>query len=354
MTIAKAKVQMNTSTNSNQAHSRWLIIVPMVQLRISDESPINGRWVVRDVTFHSEASLRDYLQPPNIPQDIADHYQRQIFNDCQAFAVMERTGVPDELRYHLFRDIRNAAEMLASTAAFYSRRHHSCGFTIRGYPITTAKADTFVDLNGTLIAGNWNQRGMLMPFELDATWHNAISRTGIIELFARIVDSTLAEDWRRQIGSAAAMLGRSLMSLDLADAFLLDVIGLETLLTRKGERNGRRLTQRIKGMTGWHLRNHRPDYEREIARIHSIRCEIVHDSNYSNLTTESLLLADMYLANSLLNVVRLPRTFPNKDTLASVTDAFAQNENWPTDGTISFRWFGNAAFDQKDLHLPIW
>jgi len=28
------------------------------------------------------------------------------------------------------------------------------------------------------------------------------------------------------------MLGRSLMSLDLADAFLLNVIGLETLLTR--------------------------------------------------------------------------------------------------------------------------
>jgi len=195
---------------------------------------------------------------------------------------------------------------------------------------------------------------MLMPFALDATWHNAITQTGIIDLFARLEDSSIAADWRRQIGSAAAMLGRSLMSLDLADAFLLDVIGMETLLTRQGERNGRRLTQRIKGMTGWHLRTHRANYETEIQRIHSIRCEIVHDSDYSNLNIESLLLADMFLANSLLNVVRLPSVFPDKAALATVTDDFAQNENWPTDGSIPFRWFGNSTFRPQDLALPLW
>ena len=193
-----------------------------------------------------------------------------------------------------------------------------------------------------------------MPFDLDGTWHNAITQTGIIDLFTRIVDPALPADWRRQIGSAAAMLGRSLMSLDLADAFLLDVIGLETLLTRQGERNGRRLAQRIKGMTGWHLRSHRPNYEQEIRSIHSIRCEIVHDSEYSNLTIEELLLADMYLANCLLNVVRLPQVFPDKATLASTTDGFAQHENWPMDGSIPFRWFGNATFDANDLDLPLW
>ena len=345
---------MSTAPNPNQTSSRWLIIVPMVQLNISEAPPIHGRWQVRDVTFHSEASLRALLQPPNLPVALGAQAMQRVFDGSQSYAVLERTGVPEELRHHVFRDLRNSAEILASTAAFYSRRHHSCGFTIRGYPLSTAKTDTFLDLNGTLIAGNWNQRGMLMPFELDATWHNAITQSGIIELFARLVDANLDPDWRRQIGSGAAMLGRSLMSLDLADAFLLNVIGLETLLTRQGERNGRMLTQRIEGMTGWHLRNARPNYQAEIRSIHSVRCEIVHDSDYRNLTIELLLLADMYLANGLLNIVRHPAQFPDKTTLVSVLDGFAQNQNWPTDGSLPLRWFGNSTFSPKDLDLPLW
>lgn len=345
---------MSTAPNPNQTTSRWLVIVPMMNLHISDDPPINGRWEVRDVLFLSKAALRTHLQPPNIQQPLGAATKSRIFDGSRSFAVLEQNGTPDDIRRRVFRELRSASEILAATAAFYSSRHHSCGFTLRGYPFATAKFDTFLDLNGTMVAGNWSQRGMLMPFELDATWHNAISKRGIIDLFARLNDPRLAPDWRRQIGSAAAMLGRSLMSLDLADAFLLDVIGLETLLTRQRERNGRVLAQRIKGMTGWHLRTHRPAYEAEIAQIHSIRCEIVHDSDYSNLTIESLLLADMYLANSLLNVVRLPAQFPDKATLANLTDAFAQNENWPTDGTIPFRWFGNSTFRAQDLDLPLW
>jgi hypothetical protein len=250
--------------------------------------------------------------------------------------------------------VREAASILASTTAFYGKRHHSCGFTLRGYPFHTAKYDSFLETTGTAFCGNWHQRGMLMPFKLDADWHAAITLTEAIHLFHRISDTAIDANWRRQIASGASMLGRSLMSLDLADAFLLDVIGLETLLTRIRERNGRRLARRIKGMTGWHLRNARPGYENEIERIHAVRCEIVHDSDYANLTTELLLQADMYLANSLLNIVRFPSVFPDKDTLAATLDDYADNENWPTDGSLPFRWFGNAHFSNQDLDLPLW
>lgn len=235
------------------------------------------------------------------------------------------------------------------------------GFTLKGYPAFTAKHDRFIQTDGTAFCGNWNQRGFLHPFVLDAAWHQAITQSGIIDLFARIDDNTLSADWRRQIRSGAAMLGRSLMSLDLADAFLLDVIGLETLLTRqrnpqtnRGERNGTVLSKRIKGMTGWHLRTARPNYQNEITSIHGVRCEIVHDSDYSNLTVELLLQADMYLANSLLNIVKLPAVFPDKNTLAATLDGFATNQNWPTNGSIPFRWFGNSQFTQADLNIPLW
>jgi hypothetical protein len=62
----------------------------------------------------------------------------------------------------------------------------------------------------------------------------------------------------------------------------------------------------------------------------------------------------MYLANSLLNIVRLPTVFPDKATLAATLDGFAANGNWPTDGSIPFRWFGNSQFSQADLDIPLW
>lgn len=331
-----------------------MVIVPMFQLEVSDAPPINGRWNVGDVSFVSRAQLIAALNPPQLTNIPRPGVFQKITGDDSSFAVITLAGKPNELRRSVFRQLREAASILASTAAFYGRHRHVSGFGLKGYPAFTAKHDRFIQTDGTAFCGNWNQRGFLHPFVLDATWHEAITRSGIIDLFARIEDTTLNANWRRQIRSGAAMLGRSLMSLDLADAFLLNVIGLETLLTRQGERNGKRLFRRIKGMTGWHLATARPNYENEIKSIHSVRCEIVHDSDYSNLTAELLLQADMYLANSLLNIVRLPAVFPDKDTLAATLDSFAANGNWPTDGSIPFHWFGNPQFSQADLDIPLW
>ncbi|EMI15700.1 hypothetical protein RMSM_07380 [Rhodopirellula maiorica SM1] len=327
----------------------WMVIVPVFQLKISDDQPINGCWTVGDVDF---LSLRELgARFPNRPAPVV--WDRIVANDS-AFAVVTKHGTPRDLRKTVFREFRKAAEILASTAAFHGRRHHACGFTLKGYPSYSARNDRFVQLDGTAYCGNWNQHGYLHPFELDNAWHEAISQCGIIELFARLTDRSLDNDWRRQIGSASAMLGRSIMSLDRVDAFLLDVIGLETLLTRPRERNGGKLFQRIKGLSGWHLAGQWPNYEADIRAIHETRCAIVHDSDYDDLTIEMLLLADMYLANGLLNVVTNPTMFPTKDDLVQVSDGYAANENWPTDGSLSFRWFGNPNFSQKDLDLPLW
>ncbi|WP_088255568.1 hypothetical protein [Fimbriiglobus ruber] len=339
--------------NANDVQGTWLVIVPMFQLEVSDDPPVNGRWDVGDVAFVSRAKLATILQPPTLTNLPRPNAWEKITGDDASFAVIKLTGTPNQLRRTMFRELREAANILAATAGFYGKRHHVSGFTLKGYPAFTAKNDRFIQTDGTAFCGNWNQRGFLHPFTLDANWHRAISDTGIIDLFARINDTADAT-WRRQIRSGAAMLGRSLMSLDLADAFLLNVIGLETLLTKPRERNGPKMFKRIKGMTGWHLRTARRNYEAEINNIHGVRCEIVHDSDYSNLTVELLLQSDLYLTNSLLNIVRLPAVFPDKATLVTTLDGYATNENWPTDGSLPFRWLGNPYFSQADLDLPLW
>ena len=340
-------------------HSTWLVVVPTVQLTVSNDPPVGGQWKVGDVTFMSKEALAAFLHPPNLPYEPSEQTLKAVttspgMGEHQGFAVTSRSGTPAELRKTVFRDLREAAYVLAATNAIVSKRSSMRGFTLQGSPIVSGKKDAFLDLVGTNLAGNWNQHGMLLPFELDAVWHNTVSMSGLVNLFDRIVDPNLDPNWLRQIKSGAAMLGKSLMALERADAFLIDVMGLETLLTVRNERNGAKLAQRIKGMVGWHLRANRPDYVDEIKRIHAVRCEIVHDSDFTNLTTELLLQADMYLLNSLLNIVNLTALFPTKDAMIAVADDYAADENWPTDRSVPFRWLGNSTFTAAELDLPLW
>lgn len=340
--------------------SDWLVIVPTVQLAIINDPPIGGQWKVGDVTFMSKEAMANCLHQPNLPNEPSEHVRQwvmtnPIMGEHQGFAVTTRTGTPTEIRKTVFRDLREAVHVLASTNAMFSKRSSMRGFTLQGSPFVSGRKDCFLDLVGSSSPSSiWCQHGMLVPFELDANWHSTVTASGMIKLFDRILDRNLDPNWRRQIKSAAAMLGKSQMALERADAFLLDVMGLETLLTVQGERNGKKLSKRIKGMVGWHLRGARPGYVDEIKRIHEVRCEIVHDSDFSNLTTELLLQADMYLVNSLTNIINLPAMFPDKDAMIAITDGYAENENWPIDGSVPFRWIGNPNFNPADVNLHLW
>jgi hypothetical protein len=346
-------------TKSEDIDSTWLVVVPTVQLTVSNEPPISGAWKVGDITFMSKEALAAYLHPPTLHRELNPRTWEIVMSDPrigehQAFAVATRTGNPKELRKTVFRDFREAVHVLASSNGLVTKRSSMQGFTLQGSPIVSSRKEIFLDQVGGNISGHWNQHGMLQPFVLDANWHKLATESGIVALFDRVVDLSIDPTWRRQIKSGAAMLGKSLMALERADAFLLDVMGLETLLTVRGERNGTKLAQRIKGMVGWHLQIRRPAYVAEIEQLHKVRCEIVHDSDFSNLTTELLLQADMYLFNSLLNIVNVPALFPTKRAMMAAADGFAINENWPTDRSVPFRWVGNPNLSPIDLELPLW
>lgn len=340
----------DTSTLS----SDWQVVVPVSQLSLEDDLPINGRWEVGDTTFYSRRSAERLLRPPNTGGDLSEQVRSWTFGNEWAFAIVRRTGRPADLRRAVFAELREAVHILASTVAFYSSRSINSGFTLKGYPLHTGKYASFIDTASPAFSGIQGQRGMLRPWQLDSAWLRNIQEHRINELFAVIQDTRLDAAWRRQIRSAAACLGKSMISLEPVEAFLSNIIGLETLLTRRRERNGDALSRRIKGLTGWHLRDHRPDYVNEIRGMHELRCDIVHDSDYGNLRPEQLLLSDVYLRNSLLNIVMNPARFTSKDAMIAVIDDWANNENWPRLGDVELRWVGNPTFSPRELDIPMW
>ncbi len=331
---------------------KWLIVAPMVHLTVSDDPPIHGRWQVGDVTFFSKGALEERLAEQHPLNPIKRQFLTQGFT---SFAVMERGGATEIDKTTAFSELRQAALILAASTAFSITRSDHKGFGIIGDPQLSNKRVICLEKYGEGFDGTLENLGTMISFKLDSIWHQAIVGTRILELFNRITDSNLDADWRRQIRQSAAMLGRSIISLELSDAFLFNVIALETLLTTKGHRNGKSLSRRIKGLTGWQFEGSNVDYERHITDIHNVRCEIVHDSDYRNLTVENLLWADLFLKNCLLNVVVNPNWFTSKDKMAKLVDDFANTNKWPRDGSVTLQWCeSNKCLDPTGISLYLY
>jgi hypothetical protein len=122
---------------SEDVASTWQVVIPMVQLRISNDPPIGGCWQVGDVCLMSKQAAKDRLKPPHVFADLTPEHAKHVFGDAQAFAVMQSTGTPKDLQKTVFREVREARDILAATDAFYGSRHHNSGFNLQGYPIIT-------------------------------------------------------------------------------------------------------------------------------------------------------------------------------------------------------------------------
>jgi hypothetical protein len=340
--------------NLRTIDASWLIIIPIDNLVISDEPPICGKFQVGDVQFMSRNKAESFLQPPNISAPLSDYKRSIVMDKHETLAIVQRQDTPANLLQIVFRDVREAVGILAATDAFYGTRRMMHGFNILGYSRVTQRIASFVGSTQPHFFFERSHDGGIMTWSLDREWHDNIDTTGLLQLFDAINDHNLDTAWRAQIRGASAFLGRSLMSHERTEAFLFDIFALETLLTRRGERNGRMLARRIKGIAGWHLKNHRPNWEQEIGDIFEVRCEAVHDADYGQLTMEHLLLADIYIKNVLLNVVLNRSTFTSKDALIATIDGWAGSELWPSDGSFNLRWIGSTTFNPDDLELPLW
>ncbi|MCA9243651.1 MAG: hypothetical protein KDA32_06855 [Phycisphaerales bacterium] len=331
----------------------WQFLIPIAQLRIDDNDPINGRWRVADVEFLSREAASTVISRHGDGPPAAVEIRTKFVESAWAFARLTRNGERDNATREAFRDVAEAVNLLAVTRAFWVNRASNTGFAILGYPLVKQRNAWIVQQGGLATFDTASREGGLTPFCLDAHWHGHISGTWrVIELFRALDDSALDPQWRAQIRRAAGLIGRSLMTSERADAFLWNVFALETLLTRPGERNGRRLSDRIAGLLGWYLADNRPGYESELTDLFRIRCDAVHDADYSNLTTEVVLLSDLYAVNTLRNVAVHRARFRSKDTFVELLDSWRRAREWPTD--IEIGWIGRFDFSDRERALPLW
>ena len=116
------------------------------------------------------------------------------------------------------------------------------------------------------------------------------------------------------------MVGKSLSTYDAPDAFLWNMIALESLLTRQGDKYTDAIPERIEAFLGWVGYWAERKYEERIRAAYLARCKLVHEGDASGVTNEMLLFTDDLMLNLFFNLTRHSKLFHSKEAVVTFAE----------------------------------
>ena len=160
--------------------------------------------------------------------------------------------------------------------------------------------------------------------KLDADWKRHQKHFFFLKLRAILDNKVKVQSaWRENLRRAAMLVGESRVARDTASAFLCDMIALEMLLTKQGDKYRDALPKRIEAFLGWADEWHQKNFSERIDEIYTLRCKLVHDGNGDDIQPDHLQFADNLLLGLLTNVVNLPAIFPSKQAVLDFSERVA-------------------------------
>ena len=131
---------------------------------------------------------------------------------------------------------------------------------------------------------------------------------------------------------AAILVGKGLSTYDVPDAFLWNMIALESLLTRQGDKYVDAIPERIEAFMGWVGFWTERGYKGRIGEAYKVRCKMVHEGDVRGVTEELLLFTDDLMLNLLVNLTRHPKRFYSKDAVVAFADRVKAGD------TLGLKW----------------
>lgn len=290
------------------AKQNWTIAVPIFNLEICDD--IGGLLQIERVTFVSAKKIPRIRKKLNIPFKISTLNKKfrsepPVFNEAKTYAFISTNKQTDDEFYLEHNLIREAIWLLRSsqfargpstTEYFFGLPEHSARLITEEYRF---------EVKGQ--KGNWKHslESPIQAYKLDKTWENFITHHFFPNLL-KVVNKRfqIKSQWRKAIRKASILAAKSYYSSELSEAFLFNVIALETLLN-SGEQNeqvSRSLYERLFALFGWMSRDNPKNIQQIVDRIYKLRCEFVHHGDYQSITVHDLINTDEILSNLLFNI----------------------------------------------------
>jgi hypothetical protein len=300
----------------------WAILVPIPNLRILPE--VGGELTIEEVTFISGSKIPRVRKRLGIFKRISEYrgLTSMFAIDASAtYAHLRTAKDPEGDLTAEYRLIDDAVYLLASSAFFQGARRMTPPFGRIGANI--GLLDTrivFNDKDGTW-RGKSSVVGPHQEYIISKQWKESMARH-FFSLLLPILNSdrTLQLEWRAELRRAAILAGKSLYAPRIADAFLLNMIALEVLLTRRGDRFPDAIIERLMTFFGWLTKEDPSAWRTMIRRLYKFRCAMVHDGRADGLRAIDLYNSELLLANALRNLCKLKTRIRSKDDIIELAE----------------------------------
>ena len=301
----------------------WVYIIPVVGLVLTNS--VKNELVINRVSLISIGKLSKVRKKFGIREKISELKKKEIFkkifaDNSATVAILRMSGKPSEITTNVIRLIVEELNILSVSQLGFSKRRFNSHPTIYSGSITSYTSlcmntkDDSALLTDQLV-------GKIGDLNLDERWYNWQNDVFFITLLKILQNKiTVSSSWRGSLYRASVLIGQSLTTNNLAQAFLLNMIAIESLLTRQGDKYTEILPKRIEAFIGWIGYWDDNNYNERIKGVYKKRCQYVHDGNDSKIKIEDLLFTDDLLLNIMLNLISHHKIFKSKEDIYDFTD----------------------------------
>lgn len=169
----------------------------------------------------------------------------------------------------------------------YARRLRAGAPTL-GKRSAELRSDLMLDARGKSWVKSGSVRSNVMPVVLDAGWRKW-QRSFFYDALLKILrgEISVSGGWRTTLRNATVVAGYGYASRDVAQAFLSDMIAIEMLLTKQGDKYSIEIPRRVEPFIGWAVDWKK--YQAKIRSAYKLRSRLVHDGRRDLVTVEDVL-----------------------------------------------------------------
>jgi hypothetical protein len=309
----------NHSIDTRDERGTWVFLIPISNLKLTEAT--NFEFRIDRVTFVATDKLPRRRKRFGLPHRISelrhrDKGRRESLFDSPCFATLRQKGRLKDFEREIFDLIREELAILALSQLGYARRRNVYSPSIsnenpmssRSYYVTNAEKGSSIESHS--VVGN---QGSLL---LSANWQNFQQKLFFFDLLSILRGKMkVSKGWRNDLRNAAILVGQSQVSRDLPQAFLWNMIALETLLTQQGDTYVDALPTRAEAFIGWTGYWKVEGFQERIRDVYQKRCRLVHAGNRNLITRSDVFFTDNLLLNLFQNIVGHCGIFASKSSV---------------------------------------
>lgn len=301
----------------------WVFVVPISKLILTHS--IGEEITINQITFISKRKLtfvRKRLGLPFTVSELKEKYSEAFnkFFDSETYAIWKIGGEGKKRKKEFLELVKKELEIISLSQLVFGKRNLNANLSISNDKKIGDIKCLMLHQNKSFSKDSFIT-GNPINLILDQRWKDFHSYSFFFILLDVLKENKfISSGWQRDISAAAYMAGQSQSTSNLPQAFLWNMIAIETLLAHQGDSYSKQLPLRVEAFIGWTQDWSNSNFHKKIEDAYTKRCKYVHCGQFEQITMEDVEFTDQIVFNIFFNILKHLELFSDKNSIIEFSE----------------------------------